>query len=184
MKILLHTCCGPCATESIERLKAEGYEVILFFPNSNIFPREEWEKRSENAKKISERHNLKLIIENYEHESWLQFASGLDNEPEGGRRCEKCFEFNLTKAAEKARELGIGNFTTTLTISRYKNSKKIFNIARNIAEKSGVNFVDIDFKKQGGYEKSIRLSQELGLYRQNYCGCEFSLKTSIASPRE
>ncbi|MFH1290007.1 MAG: epoxyqueuosine reductase QueH [Nanoarchaeota archaeon] len=174
MKIFLHVCCGPCSTAVIEQLKEEGYELVLFFPNSNIFPKEEWEKRLENAKKIAKLHGLKLIVDDYDHSAWREFVKGLESEPEGGARCEKCFEFNLTRTAEKARELGIDNITTTLTVSRHKNSKRIFEVAQKIASEYKLNFVDVDFKKKCGYEKSVELSRKIGLHRQDYCGCEFS----------
>lgn len=182
MKILLHTCCAPCTTEVIERLKKD--EIVLFFSNSNIYPKDEYLKRLENAEKISKIYNLKLLVDLYNHEKWLEFIKGLEDEKEGGKRCLKCFEFNLRLAAKKANELNINNFTTTLTISPYKNSKEIFSIAKEIEKEFSVNFLDIDFKKKEGFKKSIILSNKYNLYRQSYCGCEFSLRRSIASPKE
>ena len=119
---------------------------------------------------------MELVVGEYKHSAWLEFVRGFEKEKEGGARCEKCFEFNLKKTAEKARELGIENFTTTLTVSRYKNSARIFSVARKVADKFGLKFVDEDFKKKCGYEKSVALSHEMNLYRQKYCGCEFSIK--------
>ncbi|MFH1802446.1 MAG: epoxyqueuosine reductase QueH [archaeon] len=176
MKILLHVCCGPCSTAVIEQLQEEGHSLTLFFPNSNIYPREEWEKRLENARKIALLHDLKLVVDEYDHEAWRDFISGLEAEPQGGARCLKCFEFNLTRTAERACELGIENFTTTLSVSRYKNSSRVFSVGREIGGKFGVKFVEEDFKKKGGFEKSNVLSKEFGLYKQNYCGCEFSAR--------
>ncbi|MDO8740442.1 MAG: epoxyqueuosine reductase QueH [Candidatus Woesearchaeota archaeon] len=180
-KLLLHICCAPCSTHAIEFLKSK-YDLVLFFPNSNICPEGEFKKRSENAKKITGIFNLKLIIDNYCHEEWLEFVKGLEDEPEKGKRCWKCFEFNLRKTAEKARELGFDCFTTTLTISPHKDSKKIFEIGKKL-ETGGIRFLDIDFKKQEGFRHSVELSKKYDLYRQNYCGCEFSLRSSIASPK-
>ena len=137
-KLLLHVCCGPCATSSIERLLQEGYEPVLFFSDSNIFPHEEFIKRYE---------NLLIVAESL------------------------CFRFNLERTAEKARELGIENFATTLTVSRFKNSAKIFHEGEGLS-----GFCPMDFKKKDGFSRSIVLSKELGLYRQDYCGCEFSLR--------
>jgi len=117
MKILLHVCCGPCSTFVIEQLKSEGHELVLFFPNSNIYPKEEREKRKLYAEKVSEIYELDFIFDEYNHPEWKEFVRGLESEPSGGKRCAKCFEMNLTKAAMKARELGIENFTTTLTVS-------------------------------------------------------------------
>jgi predicted adenine nucleotide alpha hydrolase (AANH) superfamily ATPase len=178
MKILIHVCCGPCSTAVIEQLKAEAKdnELILFFPNSNIYPKEEREKRREYAKKVSEIYDLEFIFEKYDHAGWRNLVSGLENEPQGGRRCAKCFEMNLTKTALKAKKLGIEKFTTTLTVSRFKKSPQVIKIGKEVAKKFGLNFLDYDFKKKRGYEKSIELSKKYGLYRQNYCGCEFSLR--------
>lgn len=170
-KILVHCCCGPCATSSIERLLEEGWDVVLHYQNSNIYPLEENDKRYAELEKVASFYNLQLIRSPYDHEKWLSFISGLENEPEHGKRCLKCFEFNLMAACEKAKELGIDNFTTTLTVSRFKNSANIFSVGEKFA-----NFVPFDFKKKDGFSRSIKLAQQLGLYRQQYCGCEFSLR--------
>jgi predicted adenine nucleotide alpha hydrolase (AANH) superfamily ATPase len=169
-KILLHVCCAPCSTHSIEALKGE-HEVALFFSDSNIFPKGEYEKRLENAKKIAEIYNLKLIEDNYEHEEWRKFIKGLENEPEKGKRCLKCFEFNMKRASDFAKSHNFDFFTTTLTISPHKNSKAIFEIAKKLG-----NFFEIDFKKQDGFKHSTELSKKYSLYRQTYCGCEFSMR--------
>jgi predicted adenine nucleotide alpha hydrolase (AANH) superfamily ATPase len=152
MKILLHVCCGPCSTAVIEQLKVEGHELVLFFPNSNIYPAEEREKRRKYAEKVSEIYDLEFIFEEYDHSDWREFIQGLEKEPQGGARCLKCFEHNLRKAALKARELGIENFTTTLTVSRFKKSLQVIEVGKKIAGEVGVNFLDYDFKKKGGYE--------------------------------
>jgi predicted adenine nucleotide alpha hydrolase (AANH) superfamily ATPase len=183
MKTLLHVCCAVCGAGAIEELMKDS-EVILFFSNSNIFPKDEFEKRLENAKKISEIYGLELVADEYDHDDWLDFIKGLESEPEKGKRCLKCFEFNLRKTAEEAKDLKIENFTTTLTISPHKDSKKIFDIGKRVAYDVGVNFLEKDFKKNDGFKKSNELSKKHNLYRQNYCGCEFSLKRSIASPNE
>lgn len=183
MKILLHVCCAPCSTEVIEKLKSNN-EIILFFSNSNIYPKEEFYKRLENAKIISRVYSLDLIEDKYDHKAWLKFIKGLEEEPEKGKRCEKCFEFNLTRTAEKAKKLGIENFTTTLTISPHKDSKKIFKVGEKIAKECNLNFLEIDFKKKDGFKHSIELSKKYNLYRQGYCGCEFSLRSNITSPKE
>ncbi|MCH3916720.1 MAG: epoxyqueuosine reductase QueH [Spirochaetia bacterium] len=168
-KLLLHCCCGPCSTTCIKRLLAEGYEPVLWYGNDNIYPVQEFEKRYDNLKIVAAHHGLELIKGTYDHDAWLQAISGLEREREGGRRCEACFAYNLAIAAAKAKELDIPYFTTTLTVSRYKDSHKIFAVGENLE-----GFLAFDFKKKGGYEESIRLSKELGLYRQQYCGCEFS----------
>jgi predicted adenine nucleotide alpha hydrolase (AANH) superfamily ATPase len=176
-------CCAVCGAGVIEGLMKNN-KTTLFFSNSNIFPKREFEKRLENAKKISEIYGLELVADEYYHEGWLDFIKGLESEPEKGKRCLKCFEFNLKKTALKAKELEIDGFATTLTISPHKDSKRIFEIGKKIADKYNINFLEKDFKKNDGFKKSNELSNKYGLYRQNYCGCEFSLKRSIASPNE
>ena len=180
-KIILHVCCAPCSTHSIEELQKD-YEVTLFFYNPCIFPEKEYNKRLENAEIIAKEMNVKLIAPKYNHQEFIDFIKGLENEKENGARCLKCFEQRLSKTAEYASEHGFDFFTTTLTISPHKNSKKIFEIAEN--KKGNSKFLEIDFKKKDGFKKSTELSKKYNLYRQNYCGCEFSLRSSIASPKE
>jgi predicted adenine nucleotide alpha hydrolase (AANH) superfamily ATPase len=168
-KLLLHCCCGPCSTASIERLQALGYEVLLFFGNSNIFPPTEREKRLEALLQVSSHFNLEVITAPYDHEHWLGIIKGHEEAKEGGSRCHLCFEYNLKEAAEEARKRGIPNFTTTLTVSPHKSSPLIFQVGESFE-----NFVAVDFKKRGGFQRSIALSKLLELYRQDYCGCEFS----------
>jgi predicted adenine nucleotide alpha hydrolase (AANH) superfamily ATPase len=167
--ILLHTCCAPCAAPSAERLVLEGREVILYFSNFNIHPEAEYLKRLETARKLAEKMNLVIEEDQYDHEEWLRHVQGLENEPEKGTRCHKCFEFSLTRTNQMAERLGIEAFATTLTLSPHKVSRIIFEIGRQFPR-----FVPIDFKKQGGFLRSIELSKEYDLYRQSYCGCEFS----------
>ncbi len=156
----------------------------MFFYNPCIFPEQEYKKRLENAEIIAKEMNCKLIVPDYNHKEFLDFISGLEKEPENSLRCLKCYEQRLQKTAEYASENGFDFFTTTLTISAHKNSKKIFETAQRIAEENKINFLEIDFKKKDGFKKSTELSKKYNLYRQNYCGCEFSLKSSIASPKE
>lgn len=167
--ILLHCCCGPCSTASIERLLGEDWNVTLFYQNSNIYPQEENDKRFENLQIVARHYGLPLLRSLYNHEDWLEHIKGLENEPECGKRCLKCFEYNLSTAANKAKQLEIEHFTTTLSVSRFKKSLDIFNVGAKFE-----NFEPIDFKKKDGFSKSIILSKELNLYRQTYCGCEFS----------
>jgi epoxyqueuosine reductase len=170
LSILLHTCCAPCATTCTERLSSSGYETVLFFSNSNIFPEEEYAKRLENVRKLAGILNLRLEEDGYDHEEWLNYIRGLEDEPEQGKRCLKCFEFNLARASRMADKLGLPAFTTSLSVSRYKPSAKIFEVGKAFPK-----FEAIDFKKKDGYSRSIELSWLYGLYRQSYCGCEFSL---------
>ena len=169
-RMLVHCCCGPCATSSIERLIAEGWEPVLCFGNSNIDTKEENEKRFENLLKVAEHFGgLEVVRVPYDHEGWLEAARGLENEPEHGKRCLECFRYNLLEAQAQAKRLGIGHFTTTLTVSRFKNSSAIFSVGEQLE-----GFESIDFKKKDGFARSCQLAKELGLYRQAYCGCEFS----------
>jgi len=160
-KILLHTCCAPCAAPSAERLVLEGREVVLYFSNFNISPEAEYQKRLEHARKLAKKMNLVIEEDQYDHAEWLAHIQGLENEPEKGERCRKCFEFSLERTNQM--------FATTLTLSPHKVSRIIFEIGEQFPR-----FEPINFKKQGGFLRSIELSAEYDLYRQGYCGCEFS----------
>lgn len=174
-RLLLHVCCGPCSTTCIKRLIEEGFEITLWFSDDNIYPEQENLKRYENLLIVAKQHNLECLYKPYNHEKWLESIKGFENEKEGGARCGICFNYNLKTTELKAKELGIPYFATTLTVSRYKNSQRIFKIGDNLD-----GFLDFDFKKKGGYDESIKLSKELNLYRQHYCGCEFSLAEANA----
>ncbi len=167
-RVLLHVCCAPCATHAIERLRAE-HEVVLFFSNSNIHPPEEYERRLAAARSLAARLALPLVVDAYEHAAWRTAVAGLEAEPERGRRCEACFAFNLARAADYARLHGFDGFTTTLTISPHKSSATIFRVGASLGP-----FLAVDFKKADGFRRGLALSREYGLYRQAYCGCEFS----------
>jgi len=173
-EILLHCCCGPCSTASIERLLSEGLSPVLYYSNSNIYPKGEYDLRLENLEKVASIYGLKLFSDSYDHESWLSAVKGHEGDREGGWRCSLCFAFNLHRAAIRAKELGL-HFCTTLTVSRFKNSKKIFDEGM---KEDG--FEQWDFKKRDGFSRSCVLAKEYGLYRQSYCGCEFSLRDSKA----
>ncbi len=168
--LLLCICCAPCATQSIEKL-LEDYEITLLYANSNIFPEEEYKKRLNNTEKLAEIYNLPHIEAEYDHQAWKDFIKGLEDEPEKGKRCEKCFEFNLSAGAKFAAENNFDFFTTTLTISPHKSSETIFAVGKNFDK-----FLPIGFKKNNGFKKSLELSRKHNLYRQNYCGCEFSIR--------
>lgn len=173
-EILLHCCCAPCSTTCIEELIDDDFNIILWFSNDNIYPKDENEKRFGELIKLAQFHNLKVIRNTYDHDKWLSAVSGFENEKEGGDRCSICFDYNLNITHQKALELGIKYFTTTLTVSRYKNSLKIFEVGNKYS-----GFVEKNFKKKNGYARSIKLSKDLNLYRQKYCGCEFSLRDAL-----
>ncbi len=168
-KILLHVCCGPCATSSIETLLQSGYEPVLFYSDDNIDTKEEYEKRFENAIIVSKHYGLEIIKDSYNHELWLKWIKGHEKDKEHGERCSLCFRYNLIKTEKKAKEIGFDSFCTTLTVSRFKNSTRIFNEGRDLE-----GFREFDFKKKDGFNKSVQIAKKLNLYRQNYCGCEFS----------
>ena len=172
-KILLHMCCGPCGIGSIPQI--ENKDVLLYFANSNIDTNKEFEKRYAEAVKVANYYGYKILKEEYDHSRWSSFIKGLENEPEKGKRCLKCFEFSFILAAKKSIELGYSSFTSTLTISPHKNSRAIFEIGEKVAREFGLEFVKIDFGKNDGFRLSVELSKKLNLYRQKYCGCEYSI---------
>jgi predicted adenine nucleotide alpha hydrolase (AANH) superfamily ATPase len=181
-KLLLHACCGPCSTTAINEF-AKGHEIALYFYNPNIHPKEEYEKRLEQARKVAGTMKKELIEGKYDSEEWKEATKRHKEEKEGGRRCELCFEFRLAKTAEKAKELGIKYFATTLSTGPRKNAKSINEAGNNTGKNHGIRFIEADLKKRDGYLKSLKISKEMGLYRQHYCGCEYSLRSSIASPK-
>ncbi len=169
--ILLHVCCAPCATWSILKLQELGYTgITLFYSNSNIYPETEYYKRLEYVQQLAERHSLPLVVDKYAHKEWSSICHPFSAEPEGGKRCDQCFEYTFSKTHALATTLGIAEFTTSLTISPFKNTETIFRIGSGFP-----GFQRINFKENNGYKKSIELSREYGYYRQKYCGCEYSL---------
>ena len=175
-RLLLHDCCAPCGAYVLEELLKDGYEVTVYFYNPNIFPLEEYEWRKQEIKKYCQKRNVKFIDDDYNHEDWLDFVKGHETAPERGKRCEQCFAKRLGEAAQKASELGVEYMTTTLTISPHKISQMIINVGKEVSEIYGIKFLDIDWKKDDGFKKACVLSKEEGFHRQNYCGCEFSMK--------
>lgn len=174
-KILLHACCAICSAYPIEMLKNSGYEVVVYFYNPNIFPSDEYQKRLEAEQKLCNHYGVELIIGSWESEKYFDYVKGYETCPEKGDRCKLCFEMRLENSAQKAIELGISEFTTSIVISPHKNYTVLSEIGQRIAEKYGLNYVAIDFKKKDGFLKTNRIARDLVLYRQNYCGCKFSL---------
>lgn len=179
--LLLHSCCGPCSTACIERLLPD-YRLTVFYYNPCITDRDEYEKRKENQIKVINEFNkdlkddemIKLIEGEYLPNDYFERVAGLETEPEGGKRCMACFEMRLEKTADAALRTGNNLFGTTLTVSPHKNFNAISEIGNRIALEKGIEFLDVDFKKRAGFQRSIELSKEMELYRQDYCGCEFS----------
>ena len=174
-KILLHACCGICSGYPIQLLKELGYNPVVYFNNHNIDTKDEFDRRLEAQEKICKSFDCELIVENYSPCEYISVVGGLEEEPEGGKRCLVCFKLRLLKSAYKAQELGISYFTTSIVISPHKNFKTISKIGNDIAYfVDGVEYLDIDFKKKDGFLKTNKIAKELDLYRQNYCGCKFA----------
>ena len=179
-RLLLHSCCGPCSTSVIERL-APHYRITVFYYNPCITEEEEYIRRRENQKAFIEAFNANSSFEpisflegDYTPEEYLSKVKGLEQEPEGGARCHVCFRQRLEETAKTAKDMEMDLFTTTLTVSPHKNYEVISNIAKELAGIYDIEFLDMDFKKKAGFQRSIQLSKEYGLYRQDYCGCNFS----------
>ncbi len=172
-KLLLHACCAPCASSVVERLK-EFFELTLYFYNSNMDSKEEFLLRAKEVIKLAEHFSVEYIIEDYDNLSFLEQTKGFENESEGGARCVKCFNLRLEKTAKVAKAKEYEYFASTLTVSPLKNARLINGIGQKIAGAQAVKYLPSDFKKKNGYIRSIELSRELDLYRQNYCGCVFS----------
>lgn len=175
--LLLHSCCAPCSSSCIEFL-ARYFQVTVFYYNPNISESEEYKKRVQEQirfiKEFPTQHKVEFIEGDYEPEVFYKAVKGLESEPEGGGRCFKCYELRLRKTAELAGRENFDYFTTTLTVSPLKNSVKLNEIGLKVAKETATEYLLSDFKKKEGYKRSIELSKEYGLYRQNYCGCVYS----------
>lgn len=174
--LLLHACCGVCSSAVLERLYPYFNITILFY-NPNIYPMEEYIKRLDTQKEIIEKLgvNVKLLEIGYNNKDFEEIAKGLENEKEGGSRCSKCYYLRLEKTAKLAKEKGFDYFCTTLSISPYKNAEKLNKIGKILEEKYQIHYLYSDFKKKDGYKRSTELARKYNLYRQDYCGCEYSL---------
>ena len=173
-RLLLHSCCGPCSSYVLEYL-TRYFDVLLSYYNPNIQPLAEYDLRLENQLKVIERIPGVTLAEcSYDGRAYDEAARGLEAEPEGGARCTECFRLRLDFAAREAKRLGCGYFATTLTVSPHKDAQRINAIGEELAGKYGVKWLPSDFKKRDGYKRSIELSREFGLYRQDYCGCLYS----------
>jgi len=168
--LLLHVCCAPCASGCIERLIATGRKVRLYYSNSNIATKEEFERRLESVERLAGIFDLEFEVDSYDHDSWRKAITGLEGEPERGRRCPVCFWRSLDRTAHRAAELG-AKFATTLTVSPHKPSRVIFGVGS-----AWHHFEPWDFKKQDGFKRSRELAHEHNFYLQNFCGCEFSIR--------
>lgn len=175
--LFLHSCCAPCSSYTLEYL-SKYFSITVFYFNPNISPKAEFDKRFAEQKRLIEalpsENKISLICGDYNYDEFLNIARGYESVPEGGERCFRCYRMRLEKTAELAKQNGFDYFCTTLSISPLKNSQKINEIGFDVAEKYGVKWLPSDFKKREGYKRSIELSREYDLYRQNFCGCVFS----------
>lgn len=176
-RLLLHACCAPCSSYVLEYL-SNYFEITVLYYNPNISPEEEFQKRAEELRRlISEmefKNPVSLIVDEYDHGEFLNAVKGLETAPEGGERCFVCYRLRLKRAAKYSAEHGFDYFCSTLSISPLKNAQKLNEIGAELSEIYSVSSLPNDFKKKGGYLRSIELSREYYLYRQNYCGCTFS----------
>ncbi len=178
-KLLLHSCCGPCSTQVIEFL-TKYFDITVYYYNPNIEPAEEYEKRKQEQikfiKKYKTVNKLDFLDSDYDNDSFKEIIFGLEKLPEGSIRCNKCFELRLRKTAKEALKKEYDYFGTTLTVSPHKNSKIVNEIGEKIANEINIKFIYGDFKKNGGYYRSVELAKKFDLYRQDYCGCISSKK--------
>ena len=186
-KLLLHSCCAPCSSYCLEYL-SDYFEITVFYYNPNIYPDEEYFHRAREQQVFIERfpakHPISFVEGDFDKERFFQSVKGLENEPERGARCNVCFELRLGEAASMARQMNMDYFTTTLSISPMKDAALLNDIGSKMEEKYGVKYLHSDFKKKNGYKRSCELSQEYGMYRQDYCGCVFSYNESKARRME
>lgn len=182
--LLLHSCCGPCSSYVTEYL-ANYFDITLYYFNPCIYPESEYIRRLDTQKRLLDITGLARLDEGeYDHESFLKLVRGFEHQPEGGKRCEICFYQRLVATAKRAAENNFDYFATTLTVSPHKNAELLNSIAEKVGERFGVSHLPSDFKKKEGYKRSVELSKKYNLYRQSYCGCEFSMAREVKNKEE
>ena len=178
-RLLLHSCCAPCSSYVLEYL-SNYFEITVFYYNPNIFPENEYTKRILEQqmliKNMNTKYEVSFLAGAYDREKFYELAKGLEHLKEGGERCFRCYNLRLEEAARIAQDGEFDFFTTTLSISPMKNAEKLNEIGMKLGVKYGVDYLQSDFKKKNGYKRSIELSKQFGLYRQDYCGCEYSYR--------
>lgn len=184
-KLLLHACCGICSSSVLERLYP-FFDITILYYNPNIYPEKEYLKRFDTLKEtvLKMKIKVKLLEIGYQSKEFKEIAKGLENEKEGGKRCTKCFYLRLEKTAKFAQKYNFDYFTTTLSVSPHKDSQKLNNIGKALEEKYKIKYLYSDFKKKEGYKRSNELAKEYDLYRQNYCGCKYSLNEALEYQKE
>lgn len=181
-RVLVHACCAPDARYVFEIL-GESRDVTGFFSNSNIHPREEYERRLAEARKVAELLGMPLIDDDYDPDGWLSATEEFKDEPEKGRRCDVCYALRLGRTAERAARDGFDHFATVMSLSPWKKAEALNRIGRMLGARHGIRFLEADFKKKDGFKKSVELSRADGLYRQGYCGCLYSLRAAKGGGR-
>ena len=185
--LLLHACCAPCSSYVLEYL-TQYFHIVLFYYNPNISPKEEFEKRTRELERLLSEMPMQdspeIIVGEYDQREFFDIAKGFEDLPEGSERCFRCYRLRLEKTAQLAKQIGADWFTTTLSISPYKNAQKLNEIAFELGEVYDIKALPVDFKKKGGYKRSIELSAQYSLYRQDYCGCVFSKAERDKKKRE
>lgn len=181
-RLLLHSCCAPCSTYVLEYL-SQYFEIGVLYYNPNIYPKEEFLYREQEQEdligKLETKHPITFIKASYNPKEYFEYVKGYEKEKEGGKRCELCFELRLREAARVAKEGGCDYFTTTLSISPHKDSQLLNEVGKRVGEEFGVKYLFSDFKKKNGFKRSVELTQEYDMYRQDYCGCVFSYNESM-----
>ena len=181
-KLFLHSCCAPCSSYVLEYL-SEYFDITVFYYNPNITSREEYNKRVNEQKRfiseINSEHRINFIEGKYNPEAFFDMTQGMENDKEGTNRCFLCYRLRMEETAKIAKEYGFDYFTTTLSISPHKNAEKINEIGIDLEVIGNIKYLRADFKKKNGYKRSIELSNEYGLYRQNYCGCVYSKRNCV-----
>lgn len=173
-KLLLHVCCAPCSAYVIQELQ-KNYDVTLFYFNPNIYPESEYEVRKNESENYAKKLNINFIEKKIDHNNWLEKIKGFENEPERGKRCFICYKMRLEETAKYAHDNNFDIFTTTLSISPHKSSEMINQAGYEASKNHNIEHLEADWKKDGGFKKSCEISKENEFYRQNYCGCEFSI---------
>lgn len=174
-RMLLHTCCAPCAIYVVQELSKE-YDLSLYYYNPNIHPADEYQKRLNEIIKWSKKKNIELIETNYDIDNWFNSIKGLENEPEGGDRCFVCYELRMRSTAKYAKDRDYDLFGTTMSISPHKNAAKLNEIGTKLSNEYEIEYLEADWKKNEGFKIACQLSKEENFYRQDYCGCTFSQK--------
>ena len=175
--LLLHSCCAPCSSYCLEYL-SQYFKITVFYYNPNIFPKEEYEYRIQEQKRLIDnlpsKHPITFLAKEYEPERFYEIAKGYEQEPEGGERCMRCFRLRLEETAKLAKSMGMDYYTTTLSISPLKDAERLNAIGKELGIIYQLSYLESDFKKKNGYKRSVELSKEYELYRQDYCGCVYS----------